>query len=44
MLRARFYEATAVSELRLHAATLASRIDQSLRTQRAEQEEAPAIA
>jgi uncharacterized NAD(P)/FAD-binding protein YdhS len=31
MLRGRFYEATAVSELRLHAATLASRIEQSLR-------------
>ncbi len=30
MLRARYYEATAVSELRLHAATLASRIGQSL--------------
>jgi uncharacterized NAD(P)/FAD-binding protein YdhS len=42
MLRARYYEATAVSELRLHAATLAARIEQSLRAQRAEQE--PAIA
>jgi len=30
MLRARYYEATAVSELRLHAASLATRIEQSL--------------
>ncbi len=42
MLRARYYEATAVSELRLHAATLASRIEQSIRAQRAE--DAPAVA
>lgn len=30
MLRARYYEVTAVSELRLHAASLATRIEQSL--------------
>lgn len=36
MLRARYYEATAVSELRLHAATLASRIEQSIRAREAE--------
>lgn len=42
MLRARYYEATAVSELRLHAATLASRIEQSWRANRAE--DAPAVA
>jgi len=36
MLRARYYEATAVHELRLHAAALASRIEAELRTREAE--------
>ena len=36
MLRARYYEATAVSELRLHAASLASRIEKELKSREAD--------
>jgi uncharacterized NAD(P)/FAD-binding protein YdhS len=36
MLRARYYEATAISELRLHAAALATRIEKEIRSKEAD--------